>query len=147
MLTSLLIGVTLALFGVWFRYTCVLILKAKPARDYSLEVASANELKFLEVQQSLACIRERGDLDTLQRHLVGDYRLLTYILRHGAQFQIGASRMERRILMLDFELTRLWYALTCRLSAAISRKSLQEMISIIAHLANFMGERAVARAD
>jgi hypothetical protein len=143
----LMFAVTIALFGVWFRYTCVLILKTKPAKDYSLEVASANELKFVQVQQSLPGIRERSDLDTMQRHLEGDYRLLTYILRHGAQFQIGTSPLERRILMLDFEFTRIWYSCACRVSLAKGRKSLQEMISIIAHLANFMGERAVARID
>jgi hypothetical protein len=143
----LMLVVTLALFAVWFRYTCVLILKSKPAKDYSLEVASANELNFVRVQRSLPGVRERSDLDTMLRYLDGDYRLLTYILRHGAQFQIGASPLERRILMLDFEIMRIWYAFAGRVSLAKGRKSLQEMISIIAHLANFMGERAIARAD
>jgi hypothetical protein len=146
MIASLLmIVVTIALFAVWFRYTCVLILKAKPARDYSLEVASANELKFVEVQRSLAVARERNDLDTMHRHLEGDYRLLTFILQHGAQFQLDA--LERRILMLDFEIMRAWYALARRASLFEGRRPLQEMISIVAHLANFMGERAVGAAD
>lgn len=137
--------VTIALFAVWFRYTCVLILKAKPAKDYSLEVASANELKFVEVQQSLAKARARTDLDTMQRHLEGDYRLLTFILEHGAQFQLDA--LERRILMLDFEIMRVWYAVARRASRSRGRRPLQEMISIIAHLANFMGERAIGASD
>jgi hypothetical protein len=78
MIASLLmLLVTIALFAVWFRYTCVLILNAKPAKDYSLEVASANELKFVQIQQSLARVRKRADLDTMQHHLDGDYRLLT----------------------------------------------------------------------
>jgi hypothetical protein len=54
----LMLVVTLALFAVWFRYTCVLILKSKPAKDYSLEVASANELNFVRVQRSLPGVRE-----------------------------------------------------------------------------------------
>jgi len=148
MIASLLmLVVTIALFAVWFRYTCVLILNAKPAKDYSLEVASANELKFVQIQQSHARDWKRTDLDKMERHLDGDYRLLTYILRHGAQFQVGLNSLERRIVMLDFEILRIWYAVARHISLANGRKSLQEMTSIVAHLANFMGERALAHAD
>ena len=147
MASVLMLVMTIALFAVWFRYTCALILNAKPSKDYSLDVASANELKFVEVQQSLAGVKERRDLDAMQRYLDGDYRLLTYILRHGAQFQVGINPLERRIVMLDFEVMRIWYSLCCRFSLGNGRNSLQEMISIITHLANSLGERAFSSAD
>jgi nitrate/nitrite-specific signal transduction histidine kinase len=49
----------------WFRYSCGLILSAKPAHDYTPQVAAANELGVLEVQQSLPNANERRVLDTL----------------------------------------------------------------------------------
>ena len=62
-------------------------------------------------------------------------------------FRLESTRLERRIVMLDFEILRIWYAVARHISLANGRKSLQEMTSIIAHLANFMGERALAHAD
>ena len=139
--------VTTALFALWFRYTCGLILNAKPAKDYARQVATANELRFLQIHQRLAGVEGRTDLDAMQKHLDRDYRLLTYILRHGAQFQIGGDPLERRILMLDFEMLRMWYAVCRWLSVTNGRNALEEMISIITHLANFLGERALCRAE
>src|SRR5262249_2679020 len=127
----LMIVITIALFVLWFRYTCALILKAKPAKDYSRQVATASELQFVQIEQRLTKAEEPSDLDAMQQHLDHDYRMLTYILRHGAQFQIGSDPLERRILMLDFEMMRLWYAVSRRLWSATSRRALQEMISII----------------
>ena len=144
---TFMLVITIALFVLWFRYTCTLILNAKPAKDYSHQVATANKLKFLQIHQRLAGVEVRRDLDAMQKHLDRDYRLLTYILRHGAQFQIGGDPLERRILMLDFELLRLWYAVCSWLSVTNGRNALEEMISIITHLANFLGERALCRAE
>lgn len=143
----LMVGITITLFMLWFRYTCNLILNAKPAKDYSRQVATVNELKFLQIQQRLARPEKGADLDAMLGHLDCDYRLLTYILRHGAQFRTGANQVERLILMLDYEVMRLWYALSRRLSSSNCRRALMEMISIIGHFANFMGERALCRAE
>ena len=142
-----MVGVTITLFILWFRYTCNLILNTKPAKDYSRQVATVNELKFLQIQQRLARVEQRADLDAMLGHLDRDYRLLTYIVRHGAQFRIGGHLLERRILMLDYEALRLWYALSRWSSSGNSRRALMEMISIIGHFANFMGERALCRAE
>jgi hypothetical protein len=49
--------------------------------------------------------------------------------------------------MLDFEILRIWYVMARHISLTKGRKSLLEMTAIIAHLANFMGERAFAHAD
>lgn len=42
----LVLTVSLILFLYWFRYTCLLILSAKPAKDYSGQVAQVNQLSF-----------------------------------------------------------------------------------------------------
>ena len=145
--STFMLVITITLFVLWFRYTCTLILNAKPAKDYSHQVATANELKFLQIHQRLAAVKARNDLDAMKKHLDRDYRLLTYILRHGAQFHLGGDPLERRILMLDFEILRLWYAVCRWLWVTNCRSALEEMISIITHLANFLGERALCRVE
>ena len=44
---------SVVLFAYWFRYTCLLILSAKTARDYASDVAYSNKLGFPEVQAQL----------------------------------------------------------------------------------------------
>jgi hypothetical protein len=139
-----MIGVSLVLFLYWFRYTCLLILSAKPARDYSAQVASANELRFLEVREALASASESRYIEKLQRDLERDYRLLTYLLRHGARFQAVSQILEQRMLMLYFNVMKLRCALS-RVVPGFERKgALEEMANILGHFANQMGERALA---
>jgi hypothetical protein len=148
MLTILaMIGLTVALGVFWFRYTCALILSAKPAKDYRLQVIQANQLKFLDVQKDLAEVRKRQELHRIQQDLERDYQLLTFVLRHGAAFQFGPDPAERRLLMIDFAVLRCWCGLSRRLSLVNPRPALQEMISILSHFANSMGERVLCRAE
>lgn len=140
------IALSLALLLLWFRYLCGMILGAKPAHDYAPEVAAANELRFLEVQQHLQRAQERRELDTLERKLDRDYYLLSYLLRHGASFQAANDRLEQSILMLDFKLLKAYYTLARQLSRATARRALEEMAQVIGHFANRMGERAACAA-
>lgn len=131
----------------WFRYSCVLMLRTKPLRDFSKQVAFANQLKFVEVQNRLTNSGSAEQLDELQRMLDRDYRLVMYLIRHASKFQAPAPEVEHRMLMLDFQVMRLRYRLARRFSLAQTRHSLEEMASIIAHFANVMGERAAAPAQ
>ena len=139
-----MIFVSVVLFLYWFRYTCLLILSAKPARDYSAQVASANELRFLDVRDALASASESCFLGTLQKDLERDYRLLTYLLRHGARFQALSQRLEQRMLMLYFQAMKLRCALSRVVPGFDRKKPLEEMANILGHFANQMGERALA---
>jgi len=127
----------------WFRYSCGLILSAKPAHDYALQVAAANELRFLEVQQDLAHANERHVLDMLRQKLERDYHLLSYLLQHSPALHTGSESFERRMMMLDFELMKGCYALACLLSRSGARRALQEMTQVVWYFANTMGERGV----
>ena len=51
--TVIITASSVLLFGYWFRYTCLLILSAKTARDFAGQVAAANQLGFLDVQNQL----------------------------------------------------------------------------------------------
>jgi hypothetical protein len=138
--SGIIFGLCVALLLRWFRYSCGLILSAKPARDYAREVAARNELGFLEVQEHLAHAHERGQLDTLQKRLECDYYLLAYLLHHSPA--LGAESLERRMIMLDFELMKAYYALASKLSRSRARAALQEMAQVVSYFANSMGERA-----
>ena len=125
----------------WFRYSCGLILSAKPAHDYTPQVAAANELGFLEVQQHLPNANERRVLDTLRQKLERDYHLLNYLLDHSPSLQTGSEGFEHRMMMLDFELMKAYYALVSLLSRSKARRALQEMTQVVCYFANTMGER------
>jgi hypothetical protein len=141
LVSFLIIGVSLTLFLYWFRYTCVLILSAKTSRDYAAQIASANQLTFLETRNYLMDESSAAPLENIHRSLDRDYRLLTYLLRHASSDGSPGRSLENRILMIDFRLMSIWYWLTRRVSSQRARHALLEMASIVGHLANTMGER------
>lgn len=139
-------AVSLGLFLFWLRYTCQLILSTKSARDYTRDVAEANDLRFLQVQRDLAEVRERVDLDTLRSKLEKDYRLLVYLLVHGPSFHVSGDRLEQFMLMLNFRLLKTYYTLTCPISVSKGKRALQEMTQVVGYFANRMGERSAYAA-
>ncbi|HYL96209.1 MAG TPA: hypothetical protein VET69_10425 [Terriglobales bacterium] len=141
------IGMTvgsLLLFGYWFRYTCLLILSAKTTQDYAGEVAAANQLSFLEVQATLRA-GVPAALDPLQAALDRDYALVTYLLKNAA-LAAGHRSVETRMLAMNYGLMRAWFRLSRQFSLEASRRALEEMSQVVAHLANVMGEQAACGA-
>src|ERR1700686_2560565 len=98
------------LFGYWFRYTCLLILSAKTTFDYAADVATANQLGFLEIQAQLR--DGQTDLGRLQSSLDRDYALITSLL-HASQ---GELRLEDRMLQLNYRMMGAWYRVSHRFS-------------------------------
>lgn len=145
MIASILIIVFSAvLFVYWFRYTCLLILSTKTAKDYTSQVATANQLELLETQESLRGGISPERLDRVRWSLENDYRVLTSLLRHAAEFQIGGYSVEQRMLMVDFACMKGWYGICRRYSGSQAQGALEEMSNIVAHFANAMGERGAA---
>ena len=140
LISAFFIMVSLILLAYWFRYTCVLILNAKPARDYAAQVALTNRLSFPRIQQSLEVGVAVAELDTLRRHLDRDYTVLTCLMRHGAEFREIGQSLEDRMLMLYFVIMKRTFSLRR------SREALHEMTNILQHFANQMGEHAAAMA-
>jgi len=138
LISAFFILVSLILLAYWFRYTCLLILSAKPARDYASQVAATNRLSFPTILQSLEAGEAPAELDALCRQLDRDYTLLTCLMRHGAEFKELGQSIEDRMLMLDFALMKRTFTMRR------SRESLREMAGIVQHFANQMGERAYA---
>ena len=139
-ISAFFVLVSLILLAYWFRYTCVLILSARPARDYAAQVALTNRLNFPRIQRTLEAGVHVGELEALCRQLDRDYTLLTCLMRHGAQFREIGQSLEDRMLMLDFAIMKRTFSLRR------SREALREMASILQHFANQMGEHAASAA-
>ena len=71
-ISGFFIAVSLALLAYWFRYTCVLILSARPARNFAAQIATANQLSFQFVQNTLELATDVGELDALCREIDRD---------------------------------------------------------------------------
>jgi hypothetical protein len=142
----LIIAISTALFVYWFRYTCVLILNTRTSKDYTVEVASANQLSFLDVQTALHEESSSG-LDRLQVALDRDYRVVNYLLRHTSELEFGGASLEQHMLRVDFWIMRTCFRVAHRVSEAAARAAVQEMSAIIAHFANAFGERLATESD
>jgi hypothetical protein len=140
--------VSLVLLVYWFRYTCLLILSTRTARDYSREIVEANGLAFVELRKQLAEAATAGDLmDRIQSSLDRDYRLVTYLLQNAAGYRPEGHEFEEWMLRLDYWMMNVMYRSVRRVSQPIARRALLEMTSVLNHLANAMGERLHASAQ
>ncbi len=136
--TAVVAVASCVLFVFWFRSACLLILVAKPARDYARGVAIANQLTFREVQEAL-CNNASADLQTLTAALDRDFLVLSYLLKHAAV--IRDSAIERRMLWIDYWTMRAWCSAASRVSPLVARRALQEMAMVVAHFASTLGEQ------
>ena len=145
MLASILImAVSAALLLYWFRYTCLLILRTRTAKDYAADLAAINGLTFPGVQETALGAASADELSVIERSLDRDYRLLTYLLKQTSDLHVGGLTIEQRMLILDYRLMRLLFTLTQGMAISRARAAVMEMTDVLSHLANAMGERVQA---
>ncbi len=145
LVTTIIITVSsVLLFGYWFRYTCMLILSAKTTRDFAAQVATANQLGFLDVQTQLRA--SAGNLDSLRDALDRDYAVLSNLLKQAGDSDVEGSSLENRMLALNYRVTRAWYNVSGSFSPSAARKALEEMSMVVAHFANSMGQQTAGAA-
>jgi hypothetical protein len=133
---------SVVLFAYWFRYTCLLILSAKTARDYTADVAYSNSLGFAEVQTELKQ-SSSPDLDRLRAALDRDYRVVRDLLKKAGA---GQSALETHMLAINYRLMGTWYQVSRHFSGSTAARALGEMSMVVAHFANLMGEQAASAA-
>jgi hypothetical protein len=138
--TLVITASSILLFGYWFRYTCLLILSAKTAHDYSREVAAANQLGFLGAQSQLTT--SAPDLDRLRAELDRDYAALNRLIKTST----GDSFLENRMLAINYRMMGTWYRCSKAFSGVAARRALEEMSMVVAHMANAVGEHAACAA-
>jgi predicted RecB family endonuclease len=138
--TILLLAGSIVLLLYWFRYTCLLMLSARTAHDYARDLAPAYGLQIVDVQDQLNT-SQAGDLARLHAALEHDYAIVQTLLNHGVDQQ---SRLQNQMLGLYYRTARVWYAASGSFSPSAARRALEEMATVVAHLANTAGEAAAA---
>ena len=146
--STLILIASAILFVYWFRYTCLLILSTRTARDYSRAVVEANGLSFQSVRNQLDETPDHVEaMDQVRASLDRDYQLVTYLLEHAVGCRPEGQEFEEWMLRLNYRIMRFAYSGVRRLSGAAARRVLLEMTSVINYLANAMGERMHAPAE
>jgi hypothetical protein len=138
--SAIIAALSLVLLAYWFRYVCLLMLAAKPAKDYAAHVAAANDLSFVKAKSHLAGAVEPQQLDRLQRELDRDYRIVLCLLRQGTR--IPGYQLEQKLLMTYFMSMRAAYPILRRLRPEACRRALGEMTDVVAYFATRTGELA-----
>jgi hypothetical protein len=153
MLASILIiAISTVLFFYWFRYTCMLILSTRTSKDYTGDVATLNQLQFLQVQGALreSVSSEGLALDKLVNALENDFNLVSLLLRQAAQLtsdgEADDASLEHYLLRLDFWAMGIWFRVTRQISRSAALGALHEMSMVVGHFANAFGERAAQGA-
>jgi hypothetical protein len=144
--TVVITASSVLLFAYWFRYTCLLILSAKTARDYTSDVACSNSLVFPEVQAELKQSAS-PDLDKLRAALERDYQVVRQMMKYMPSTREAQSALETQMLAINFRLMGTWYQVTRHVSGSTAARALGEMSMVVAHFANVMGEQAASAAS
>ena len=135
---------SLALFLYWFRYGCLLILAAETPRDFRTEVARANRLSFPEVRSMLRR-DDVADLDRLRQCLEQDFAILDRLLEHAPVSRFD-TWFEDAMLGIHYRGMRVCFQLTRNKLTEFAWDALEEMLAVVAHLANQVGERGLKSA-
>ena len=132
MVTSVfIVGISAVLLVYWLRYSCVMLLH--DAQERSAAVADER----FSASSVLERLKTEADLAPLERALERDYRVVTYIIEHATDLELAS--IENKLLVLDYQLMRLWSRLTRTLAPQQSRQALSEMASVLRALAGQMG--------
>ena len=138
----LIIASSLALFVYWFRYSCILILQNRSEVAEASAAVLDSRFSFAEVRERL---KSECALDPLQACLERDYRVLTYVIEHGAGLELES--LEDRLLMFDYRVMQCVYRLSRTVAPRRARKALCEMASLLGVLAHRIGEQAGVQAE
>jgi hypothetical protein len=128
-----IIAISVVLLVYWLRYSCVMLLRGAQERSAMFTVADERFSTFSVLER----LKTEADLAPLERALECDYRVLTYIIEHATNLELAS--IENKLLVLDYQLMRLWSRHTRTLAPQQSRKALSEMASVLRVLVGQMG--------
>ena len=146
-ISTVILASSLALFCYWFRYGCLLILAAETPRDYSDEVVRSNHLSFPEVRSRLRK-GDVSDLEGLRKCLDRDFAIITCLLGN-APTPVAETCFEYTMLRIHYRTMSAWFRMTRSFLVDDAIQALEEMSTVVRHLANAMGEGSLnfASAD
>lgn len=138
----LIIGFSLILFVYWFRYSCILLLRNFSEEPVVADALADSRFSFVQVREQLP---SAPDLDSLQRSLDRDYRMISYLLQHAPD--LGLQSVEDRLLLLDYRVMRCYYVVTRAMAPLYARRAVAEMAQVLGILARKIGEQAGLRGE
>jgi hypothetical protein len=142
-LSLLLIGLSVALFAYWFRYSCILILRTQTAEDFSGAVCRANGLTFDLVKGQIEA-QTNPNLAVLFQSLERDYTLVNSLLEQLSPSAQSDHLLEVKLLRANFQVNKLWFRLSSSLGLSSSISALEEMADTVSHFANTFGQQSAA---
>lgn len=136
MIASILIIVcSVGLVGYWLRYTCLLLLQdCQPEAETSFPL-----FQFQSVRRRLeAGVAYRE----LQKSLDRDFAALSFLID-----STSGPDIEARLLVWDYRLVRLWFAVSHTLLPVQGRRAVAEMTDVLAVLANKLRDTTADAAE
>ena len=141
----LIVSFSLALFGYWFRYCCMLLLRNSQEQSGAMPAPMDSRFGVAGVIERLRSTQEAEELDPLHRALDRDYRVFSYLVQHAAGLELGS--LEDRLLILDYKLMQLWYRATRTAAPQQAHQALTQMASILGVLVSKMGAQSGFRVE
>eukprot|EP00456_Euglypha_rotunda_P005324 TRINITY_DN108_c0_g1_i6.p2 TRINITY_DN108_c0_g1~~TRINITY_DN108_c0_g1_i6.p2 ORF type:complete len:149 (-),score=20.51 TRINITY_DN108_c0_g1_i6:94-540(-) len=147
MVTSVVIIIlSLAMFVYWFRYSCILILESSWNEEQAQVIALQNKLSFGSVNESLAQAGSAEEMDRVKDLLDRDLGRMVSLLSTRPEFQEAGHSLECRMLMLDYQIMKAWYAATRTIAGPKAQQALREMAQVVGYMAGEYGDHlATAR--
>ncbi len=145
MVTSIVIIIlSLALFVYWFRYSCLLILDSRLSEGWASAGGECNGLSLERLEIQLAQATTLSELNGVRESLDRDLRAVHAMAKSCREFQVGGESLESRILMVDYRLMQVWFAVTRPFAGPKAQNALREMSRIVGYLAAESGDRMAA---
>jgi hypothetical protein len=135
-------SIAIALFSIllllyWLRYTCLLLLRNGADRTLVTNPVFQRGFTFGSIAERL---RNETELDPLHRALQRDYHVLTYLVQHASGLEL--ANFDERLLVWDYRLLQVWYAVTKTAAPERARQALGESADVLRLLASRIGQRA-----
>jgi len=145
MITSVVIIIlSLAMFIYWFRYSCLLILDSRWSEEEAKAGAGSQDLGLAQLEVQLARAVTAVDLDRVRKSLDRDLQTVQKMARNCRELQVGGASLESRLLMIDYRIMQVWFAVTRPFAGPKAQNALREMGQIVAYLAAESGTRLAA---
>ena len=141
--TIVIMTLSLAMFVYWFRYSCILILESDWNEEKAREIACQNELAFDSSDALLARSASTVEMDKLRDSLDRDLRAIRNLMSECPGLRETGASLESRMLMVDFQLMKAWYAVTRSMSQPKAQQALRSMSKIVGYMAGEVGDQMV----
>jgi len=131
----------------WLHAACQALLDRQAETPLLVELAEVNELNYLTVRRALqANPKMAGEPTAYLAAVERDYEALTYLLRNAATLRVGHFTARERLLLMDFQLLRVWVRFHKFVGLSGWQGRVLEMTHILDYFANTVSQRLEAFA-